>query len=313
VAEKREVMGFIGLGVMGGRMARRLLAHGYPLIVHDVNAQALKALVKLGARAARNAREVANHARTVFVSLPAPAVLREVALGEHGVIRGKKAKTLIDLSTTGCKVEKEVAAGLRARGITLLDAPVSGGATGAAKGTLAVMVAGDAKTIDSVRDALAVLGKVFVVGKAPGQAQMMKLLNNLLSQSALAMSLEVFVAGVKAGLDPDLMAEVINANFRRVQGHRPRHRRMPGAGPADDRRQRRAPALAVRLQPGRRQTRYDHAGDVSRTVGRCGGARQGGAGQAPLIRFIPLRANAIRRADPVDPPKNAARGAWRRR
>lgn len=215
MAKKGELTGFIGLGVMGARMARRLLEHGYPLIVHDVNAQAVKPLAKLGARVARNPREVADHAQVVFVSLPAPAVLREVALGEHGVKQGKKTKILIDLSTTGSKVEKEVAAALRHHGITLIDAPVSGGATGAEKGTLAVMVAGKPTVVAGLRNMLAVFGKVFIAGAEPGQAQLLKLLNNLLSQSALAMSLEVLVAGVKAGLDPDLMIDVINAGSGR--------------------------------------------------------------------------------------------------
>lgn len=215
MAKKPLLMGFIGLGVMGGRMARRLIEHGYPLIVHDINPKAVQALAKLGARVAKTAREVADHASVVFVSLPAPAVLREVALGEQGVIRGKRIRTLVDLSTTGSKVQTEVAAGLQPRRIALVDAPVSGGATGAANGTLAVMVAGEASRIATVRDALGVLGKVFVVGTKPGQAQLLKLLNNLLSQTALAASLEVFVAGAKAGLDPDLMTQVINSGSGR--------------------------------------------------------------------------------------------------
>lgn len=215
MAEKREPMGFIGLGVMGGRMARRLIEHGYPLIVHDVDAQAAKPLAKLGARVARSAREVADHAQVVFASLPSPAVLREVALGEQGVKHGKNIKVLIDLSTTGSKVEKEVAAALRHRGITLIDSPVSGGATGAERGTLAVMVAGKPRVVAGLRNTLAIFGKIFIAGTEPGQAQLLKLLNNLLSQTALAMSLEVFVAGVKAGLDPDLMADVINAGSGR--------------------------------------------------------------------------------------------------
>ncbi len=215
MAAKLETLGFIGLGVMGGRMARRLLEHGHPLIVCDVNPAALKPLVKLGAHVAASPREVADAARTVFASVPNPQVLLEVALGANGVIRGSKIKTLVDLSTTGSTVEKAVVKGLALRGITLVDAPVSGGASGADKGTLAVMVAGKASAVAGVRKALAVLGKVFVVGKEPGQAQFMKLLNNLLSQSALAMSLEAFVAGAKAGLDLDIMAEVINAGSGR--------------------------------------------------------------------------------------------------
>lgn len=218
MAAKLELTGFIGVGVMGGRMARRLLERGYPLIIHDINPAVIKPLAKLGARVARSPREVANAARTVFVSMPTPPVLRDVVLGTKstgGVIRGNKIKTLVDLSTTGSRVEKELAKALAARGITLVDAPVSGGASGAQKGTLAVMVAGNKRVVASLRDALGVFGKVFIVGTQPGQAQLMKLLNNLLSTSALAMSLEVFVAGAKAGLDADTMVDVINAGSGR--------------------------------------------------------------------------------------------------
>ena len=218
MAAKPEVMGFIGVGVMGGRMARRLLESGFPLIIHDVNAAALKPLVKLGAKVARNPREVADHARVVFASVPTPPILRDVALGAQGtegLIHGKAIKILVDLSTTGSVVEREIAKVLAARGIDTVDSPVSGGASGAAKGTLAVMVAGKPRSIAAVRGALDVIGKVFVVGKQPGQAQLMKLLNNLLSTSALAMSLEVFVAGAKAGLDADMMVAVINAGSGR--------------------------------------------------------------------------------------------------
>ena len=218
MAAKPEVMGFIGVGVMGGRMARRLLESGFPLIIHDVNAAALKPLVKLGARVARSPLAVADRTRVVFASVPTPAILRDVALGAQGtegLIRGKAIKILVDLSTTGSVVEKAIAKALAARGIDTVDSPVSGGASGAAQGTLAVMVAGKPRSIAAVRSALEVIGKVFVVGKQPGQAQLMKLLNNLLSTSALAMSLEVFVAGAKAGLDPDMMVAVINAGSGR--------------------------------------------------------------------------------------------------
>ena len=215
MAANKQTLGFIGLGVMGLRMARRLRDAGYPLVVHDINPVAVATLVKAGARAAKSARDVADRAGIVFASVPSPQVLRDISLGAQGVIHGKAIKTLVDLSTTGSAVEKEVAAGLAKRRITLVDAPVSGGATGAEKGTLAVMVAGKAAAIESLRDMLAVLGKVFVAGNTPGQAQMMKLLNNMLSQSALAMSLEAFVAGAKAGLDLDTMAAVINAGSGR--------------------------------------------------------------------------------------------------
>ncbi len=214
-AVNKQPLGFIGVGVMGGRMARRLIEAGNPLIIYDVNAAALKPLVKLGAKVARSPREVADKAGVVFASVPTPPVLREVAFGANGLIHGKAIKILVDLSTTGSVVEKEIAKGLAVRGIDTVDSPVSGGASGADKGTLAVMVAGKPAAISAVRGALDVIGKVFIVGKQPGQAQTMKLLNNLLSTSALAMSLEVFVAGAKAGLDADMMVAVINAGSGR--------------------------------------------------------------------------------------------------
>lgn len=196
-------------------MARRLLERGWRLIVHDTNPAAVKALTRLGARAAKSPREVADQAQTVFVSLPSPQILRAVALGDNGVIKGRAVKTLVDLSTTGSVVEKEIAKALAKRRIETVDAPISGGAMGATKGTLAVMVAGSPRAVSGVRDALDVFGKVFVVGRQPGQAQMMKLLNNLLSTTAVALTSEAMVAGVKAGLDPDLMLDVINAGSGR--------------------------------------------------------------------------------------------------
>jgi 2-hydroxy-3-oxopropionate reductase len=196
-------------------MARRLLERGWRLIVHDTNPAAVKALTRLGARAAKSPREVADQAQTVFVSLPSPQILRAVALGDNGVINGRAVKTLVDLSTTGSVVEKEIAKALAKRGIETVDAPISGGASGATKGTLAVMVAGSPRAVSGVRAALDVFGKVFVVGRQPGQGQMMKLLNNLLSTTAVALTSEAMVAGVKAGLDPDLMLDVINAGSGR--------------------------------------------------------------------------------------------------
>jgi 2-hydroxy-3-oxopropionate reductase len=196
-------------------MARRLLERGWRLIVHDTNPAAVKALTRLGARAAKSPREVADQAQTVFVSLPSPQILRAVALGDNGVINGRAVKTLVDLSTTGSVVEKEIAKALAKRRIETVDAPISGGASGATKGTLAVMVAGSPRAVSGVRAALDVFGKVFVVGRQPGQGQMMKLLNNLLSTTAVALTSEAMVAGVKAGLDPDLMLDVINAGSGR--------------------------------------------------------------------------------------------------
>ena len=210
-----RLVGFIGVGVMGGPMAKRLLERGFQLIVHDANPAAIKRLTSLGARAAKSPREVADRAQTVLVSLPTPQIVRAVALGDDGVIRGRAVKVFVDLSTTGSIVEKEIARALAARRIDTVDAPISGGAAGAAKGTLAVMVAGTPRAVAGVRDLLDVFGKVFVVGGRAGQGQIMKLLNNLLSTTALAVTCEAFVAGAKAGLDADMMVAVLNAGSGR--------------------------------------------------------------------------------------------------
>jgi hypothetical protein len=210
-----QEIGFIGLGNMGAPMAARLLDAGYALTVCDVRATALDALVARGARAAGSPAAVASRVQTVLLSLPTPEVVKQVALGPDGVASGSKISTLVDLSTTGPRVAQQVAAALAAKGITAVDAPVSGGVAGARKGTLAVMVSGPAGVCDGLRPALEVLGKFFYLGDKPGQGQTMKLANNLLSATALAITSEAMVMGVKAGLDPKVMLDVMNAGSGR--------------------------------------------------------------------------------------------------
>ncbi|WP_042265177.1 NAD(P)-dependent oxidoreductase [Paraburkholderia heleia] len=204
-------LGFIGVGTMGRPMARRLIEAGYSLIVYDRDQAAVAELKAMGAQAAASVREVADSAHTVFTSLPTPAIFKQVALGDGGLIEGSAIKILVDLSTVGSRIEKEVAEGLLANGIETVDAPVSGGAAGAAKGTLAIMAAGNPAALDAVRGLFDVLGKVFVVGDKAGQGQLLKLLNNMLSSTAFAITSEAFVAGMRGGLDPDVMMSVINA------------------------------------------------------------------------------------------------------
>ncbi|OQR36945.1 oxidoreductase [Pseudomonas sp. Bc-h] len=204
-------LGFIGVGVMGRPMARRLLQHGHSLVIYDKDQAALDELAALGARIAESVREVADNAEIIFTSLPSPAIFKAVALGADGIIEGRAVRTLVDLSTVGSRAEQEVAAGLAAKGIDTVDAPVSGGAAGANSGSLALMVAGNPAAVERVRSLFDVFGKVFIVGEQPGQGQLLKLLNNMLSTTAFAITSEAFVAGVKGGLDPEVMMSVINA------------------------------------------------------------------------------------------------------
>lgn len=208
-------LGFVGLGKMGGPMAARLLDAGYALTVCDVRQDLVDALVAQGARAAASPRAVADAADTVLLSLPDPGVVREVALGKAGVIGGARVRTVIDLSTTGAMVAREIAAALAARDIAAVDAPVSGGVGGASKGTLAVMAACPKARFAELEPVLQVFGRVFFIGEHPGMGQTMKLANNLLSATAMAATAEAVAFGVKAGLDPATMIEVINAGSGR--------------------------------------------------------------------------------------------------
>ena len=208
-------IGFIGLGKMGVPMSGRLLDAGYTLTVHDVDRKACETLAARGAKVAQSPAEVASAVDTVLLSLPTPPIVRQVALGEDGVIAGAKVKTMIDLSTTGATVAREVAAALSKKGILAVDSPVSGGVAGALKGTLAVMVACPKATFADLEPMLKHIGKVFFIGERPGMGQTMKLCNNLLSATAMAATSEAIVFGVKSGLDPSIMCEVINAGSGR--------------------------------------------------------------------------------------------------
>lgn len=210
-----ERIGFVGLGQMGGPMTRRLLAAGHVLVVHDARADAQDALVAAGAEAAGSPAEVAARTELVLVSLPTPDVVRAVALGPDGLLHGSAMRRYVDLSTTGQAVAVEVAGALAERGVATLDSPVSGGVRGAIEGTLAVMVAGDADELERTRAILEVFGKVFHVGERPGLGQLMKLANNFLSATAMAATAEAVVLGVKGGLDPAIMLDVINAGSGR--------------------------------------------------------------------------------------------------
>jgi len=207
-----EHFGFVGVGRMGGPMAGRLIDAGHTLTVFDVNEAAVAPLVARGAAVAASPRALADSAPCVFASLPTPDIVRAVADALAG---GGRMKTFIDLSTTGPRVAAAVAGMLGEKGVAVVDAPVSGGVAGARKGTLAVMAACPRPLYERFAPVLATFGKVFHVGERPGMGQVMKLANNLLSATAMAITSEAVVMGVKAGLDPRTMMEVINSGSGR--------------------------------------------------------------------------------------------------
>jgi 3-hydroxyisobutyrate dehydrogenase-like beta-hydroxyacid dehydrogenase len=204
-------IGFIGLGKMGFPMARRLVEAKHRLVVYDTRREAVEKLVALGAQAAASPKDVADRTETVMVSLPSLQISLDVATGNDGVIEGKRVKRLVDLSTTGSQMAVRIHGLLAKQGIVQIDSPVSGGVGGAEKGTLAVMVSGPRSEFELLKPALGVIGKVFFISEKPGAGQTMKLANNYLSATAMLATSEAVVMGVKSGLDPTVMIDVINA------------------------------------------------------------------------------------------------------
>ncbi|HTP19980.1 MAG TPA: NAD(P)-dependent oxidoreductase [Solirubrobacteraceae bacterium] len=203
-------VGFVGLGTVGGPMARRLLEAGHQLSVYDTAPIAVSGLAEAGAEACESARGVADVADLVLVSLPSPEVVSEVARDLAG---GSALRVYVDLSTTGPQVAEEVAELMGTAGVGVVDAPVSGGRAGAESGRLTVMVAGAPEDVAIARPVLELLGsRIFVVGEQPGQGQAVKVINNLMSACSIAITAEATSLGVKAGVDPATLLEVVAAS-----------------------------------------------------------------------------------------------------
>jgi 3-hydroxyisobutyrate dehydrogenase-like beta-hydroxyacid dehydrogenase len=207
----REI-GFVGLGAMGNPMAANLLAAGHSLVVTDLREAAAASLIEAGATWASTPAEVARHGNVVFLSLPNPSDVEEVVTGPDGVLAGAAPGLIIvDLSTNDPAVARSLAAAAAERGVDFLDAPVSGGVEGARRGRLAVMAGGNPGTVEAVRPLLEVIGdRVFAVGPV-GSGNVVKLLNNMMFFVNLLGSLEALVVGAKAGIDPEVLREVVKA------------------------------------------------------------------------------------------------------
>jgi 3-hydroxyisobutyrate dehydrogenase-like beta-hydroxyacid dehydrogenase len=208
-----QVIGFVGLGRMGGPMSGRLIAAGHSLCVFDASPAAMAPVKEAGAAVAGSPQEIGDQADVVFVSLPTPDIVENVVL--NGVGKGKRVRTVVDLSTSGPGMAGRVSKGLQPAGVAWIDAPVSGGIAGARNGTLAVMASGPREAFDRVEPLLKVFGKVFFVGEKAGLGQVAKLANNLLAAAAMAVSSEAMVMGVKAGVDPKVLLDIINAGSGR--------------------------------------------------------------------------------------------------
>ena len=209
-------VGFIGLGNIGGPMCGRVLEAGFAVVAFDVRAEALAVVVERGARGAASPADVAAHTDLILLSLPNERVVQAVLFGPGGIVETARPGTLIvDTSTSRPLVTRETAARLAAKGLRMLDAPVSGGVARAREGTLAVMVGGDAADLERCRPVLSSFGsQIFHVGGI-GAGHVAKAVNNLISAATLLVTAEAVAAGTKAGVDPARLIEVINASSGR--------------------------------------------------------------------------------------------------
>ena len=203
-------IGFIGLGNMGGRMTRCIVAGGMPVLGYDRDDSAAE---RFGATRAGSVGEVIEQTDIVLLSLPDSTVIEKVVEGEHGVLASIRAGQIVaDMSTASAASTRRLASKLAEKGAFFVDAGVSGGAAAAEKGSLTLMVGGDAGAIKSLEPVFALIAaKVIVMGES-GAGHTAKLLNNFLNAVSLAATAEVMVAGRKAGLDLHRLLDVLNAS-----------------------------------------------------------------------------------------------------
>lgn len=209
-------VGIIGLGNMGGRMARRLLEQGAEVGIYDLNQEAVEKLVELGAEKAESPADLARKFQYIITVLPNVYIVQESLQGDNGLIEGMRAESLlIEMTTSIPAVTKELSAVMKEKGFRMIDAPVSGGVKKAENGTLSIMVGGEEIDYAEVLPLLEMLGEnINHVGNV-GAGHTIKALNNMISATTLAATGEAMALGVKLGLDPSKMLDVINTSTGR--------------------------------------------------------------------------------------------------
>jgi 2-hydroxymethylglutarate dehydrogenase len=206
-------IGFIGIGQMGQHMSKRILDAGYELIVHDLKKESASFLLEKGAKWADTPKNIAESSELMISSLPAPKDIEQMVYGENGLKFGwKPGDIYMDMSTNSPSTIKRIARDAATSGVAVLDAPVSGGTRGAELGTLAIMVGGESATLKKVRKVLETMGKnIFYVGGV-GNGNVIKLINNMIALACGAITAEGFVLGVKAGIDPQILYDIVKVS-----------------------------------------------------------------------------------------------------
>ena len=204
-------IGFLGVGNMGQPMAGKLLDGGHELWVSDIREDAMRPLLERQARRAASPKALADACDTVVVSLPTLDIFRQTLVGPDGLLAGTSLKTLINTCTVGGPFLAEIEQACAPRGVTVIDAPISGGVVGAKAGTLAVMFSGDPAKVAELTSVFRLWGPTVVVaGDKPGAAQIMKRTNNILCAVALVATAEAMTMATKGGIPPEAMLQVLN-------------------------------------------------------------------------------------------------------
>ncbi|AGK52588.1 tartronate semialdehyde reductase [Bacillus sp. 1NLA3E] len=207
-------IGFIGLGIMGKPMALNLIKAGHCVTVCDINQEAVKSLVNEGATAASSPKEVGENSDIIITMLPANKHVKEVVLGENGIIKSAKEGTVvIDMSSITPVVSREIANELAKQGIEMLDAPVSGGEPKAIDGTLAIMVGGKEEVFESIKEVLYGMGKDVTLVGGNGCGTTAKLANQVIVNLNIAAMSEALVLAAKAGIDINKMYQAIRGGL----------------------------------------------------------------------------------------------------
>ncbi len=203
-----ETVGFIGLGNMGGGMSRNIQRAGYPMVVFDIREEMTRPLLEEGARLGSSPAEVAQASDITFTSLPGPREVEAVAMGREGVLEGIRSGSIyVDLSSSRPTLIRQIEPKFREKGAHVLDAPVSGGKSGAESGNLAVMVGGDRQIFEQIKPILDAFGdKVFYAGGI-GAGSICKLVHNMVGHSVRQAIAEGLTLGVKAGVEPEAVWE----------------------------------------------------------------------------------------------------------
>ena len=205
-------IGWIGTGVMGTSMCGHLLKGGYQATVYNRTAERLKPLLDLGATQAGSPREVAERSDVVFTIVGFPRDVREVILGEAGILKGAAPGSfIVDMTTSEPALAREIAAAAKAKGVESVDAPVSGGDVGAKEARLSIMIGGETPAVEALTPLFNLMGKTIVHQGGPGAGQHTKMVNQILIATNMIGVCEALLYGYKAGLDLNLVLQSVGS------------------------------------------------------------------------------------------------------